>query len=52
VEACAHPELPTLAAKLAFLTAWLLADMVEEERCLLTEELVRDDVVVVDQTSG
>ena len=30
-EARAHPELPMLAAKLAFLTEWLLADMAEEE---------------------
>jgi hypothetical protein len=51
-EACAHPELPTLAAKLAFLTRWLLADMAEEERCLLTEEVVRETIVVVDQASG
>jgi len=51
-EACAHPELPTLAAKLAFLTRWLLADMEEEERCLITEEAVRDTVVIFDQASG
>jgi hypothetical protein len=51
-EAGAHPELPTLAAKLAFLTSWLLADMEEEERCLLTPDVVRDDIVAVDQTSG
>ncbi len=34
-EACAQPQLPTLAAKLAFLTSWLLADMDEEERSLV-----------------
>lgn len=51
-EARAAPELPTLAAKLAFLTSWLLADMAEEERCLLIPEVIRDDVVVVDQTCG
>jgi hypothetical protein len=51
-EACAFPELPMLAAKLAFLTEWLLADMGEEERCLLTPDVVRDDVIVVDQSSG
>jgi iron-sulfur cluster repair protein YtfE (RIC family) len=34
-EAAAHPELPMLAAKLAFLTTWLLKDMAEEERSLL-----------------
>jgi iron-sulfur cluster repair protein YtfE (RIC family) len=33
-EARAHPLLPTLAAKLAALTSWLLADMAEEERTL------------------
>ena len=41
-----------LAAKLAFLTEWLLADMGEEERSLLIPEVVRDDIVVVDQSSG
>ena len=53
-EAVAHPQLPTLAAKLAFLTTWLLADMAEEERSLLNPDVVRDgdDSVVVDQTSG
>lgn len=51
-EACAFPYFPILAAKLAFLTEWLLADMNEEERSLLIEEVVRDDVVIVDQTSG
>jgi hypothetical protein len=34
-EACSHPELPTLAVKLASLSSWLLADMAEEERSLL-----------------
>ena len=51
-EACAFPELPILAAKLAFLAEWLLADMGEEERSLLIPDVVRDDVVVVDQSSG
>jgi hypothetical protein len=51
-EACAFPQFSILAAKLAFLTEWLLADMNEEERSLLTPEVVRDDVVVVDQSSG
>jgi hypothetical protein len=51
-EACAFPQFPILAAKLAFLTEWLLADMNEEERSLLIPEVVRDDVIVVDQTSG
>ena len=51
-EACAFPSFAILAAKLAFLTEWLLADMNEEERSLLTPDVVRDDVVVVDQTSG
>ena len=41
-----------LAAKLAFLTEWLLADMLEEERSLLVPDVVRDDVVVIDQASG
>jgi iron-sulfur cluster repair protein YtfE (RIC family) len=39
-EACSQPLLPTLAAKLAFLTAWLLADMEEEERSLLLSDVV------------
>ena len=34
-EARAFPQLPILAAKLAFLTSWLAADMKEEERALL-----------------
>jgi hypothetical protein len=51
-EAGAYPLLPTLAAKLAFLTSWLLADMEEEERCLLIPEVIRDDVVAVDQSCG
>jgi hypothetical protein len=51
-EACLGPELPTLAAKLAFLTSWLLADMAEEERTFVTPDVVRDDVVVVDQDAG
>jgi hypothetical protein len=51
-EASAHPELPLLASKLAALTSWLLADMVEEERSLLSPDVVRDDVVVVDQNCG
>jgi hypothetical protein len=51
-EASAHPELPTLAVKLAFLTSWLLADMDEEELCLIIPDVVRDDIVVIDQASG
>jgi hypothetical protein len=51
-EACAFPNFPILAAKLAFLTEWLLADMMEEERSLLTADVVRDDVIVIDQSSG
>jgi len=45
VEACAFPDFPLLAAKLAFLTEWLLADMNEEEMSLLIPEVVRDDVI-------
>ena len=51
-EACAFPQFPILAAKLAFLTEWLLADMNEEERSLLVPDVVRDDIIVVDQSSG
>lgn len=51
-EAAAHPELPLLASKLAALTSWLLADMVEEECSLLNPDSLRDDIVVVDQNSG
>jgi len=51
-EACAFPELPTLAAKLAFLASWLLADMAEEEHALLNPDVVRDDIIVIDQSSG
>jgi hypothetical protein len=52
LEAVRHPELPTLAAKLAHVTAWLLADMAEEERCLIVADVVRDDIVAIDQTCG
>ena len=52
VEACAFPDFPLLAAKLAFLTEWLLADMNEEEKSLLIPEVVRDDVINVDQSTG
>jgi Hemerythrin HHE cation binding domain len=51
-EARAHPALPTLAVKLALLTSWLLADMDEEELCLIIPDVVRDDIVVIDQASG
>jgi hypothetical protein len=51
-EAKAGPQVPMLAAKLAFLAGWLLDDMDEEERTLLTPDGVRDDVVSVDQSDG
>jgi hypothetical protein len=51
-EARAAPQRPILAAKLAFLASWLLDDMEEEERSLLTPEVVRDDIVAVDQCDG
>jgi Hemerythrin HHE cation binding domain len=51
-EARARPDLHTLAAKLAFLTEWLYADMLEEERSLLNPDVVRDDPIVIDQTCG
>ena len=51
-ETCAFPDLAILPAKLSFLTEWLLADMGEEERSLLIPEVIRDDVVIVDQSSG
>ena len=51
-EACSFPDFPILAAKLAFLTEWLLADMNEEERSLLVPDVIRDDVVIVDQSTG
>lgn len=51
-EACQHPELPTLAVKLAAMASWLLADMAEEERALLNPDTLRDDPVVIDQTCG
>jgi iron-sulfur cluster repair protein YtfE (RIC family) len=41
-EARAHPELPILAAKLAFLASLLLDDMAAEERELLASETLRD----------
>jgi hemerythrin len=51
-EAKRGPLVPMLAAKLAFLTTWLLDDMADEERNLLTPDAVRDDVVAVDQSDG
>jgi hypothetical protein len=51
-EAKKGPGVPMLAAKLAFLATWLLDDMAEEERTLLTPEVVRDDIVTVDQSDG
>jgi hypothetical protein len=51
-EAGLAPDRPMLAAKLAFLTSWLLADMNEEERSLLNPDVIRDDVVTVDQNGG
>jgi hypothetical protein len=51
-EAKAAPLLPMLAAKLAFLAGWLLDDMDEEERSVLTPDAVRDDIVAVDQSDG
>jgi hypothetical protein len=51
-EARAQPDLPMLATKLAFLTQWLYADMLEEERSLLNPDVVRDDPVVIDQSCG
>jgi hypothetical protein len=51
-EAKAAPQLPTLAAKLAFLTSWLLDDMREEERTVLHPDVLRDDSIVVDQSDG
>ena len=51
-EASAGPELPTLAVKLASLTAWLLTDMNEEERTFVTPDVIRDDAVTVDQDGG
>jgi len=51
-EARVAPELPTLAVKLEFLVAWLSTDMLEEERELLRDEVVRDDQVSIDQSCG
>jgi Hemerythrin HHE cation binding domain len=51
-EAKAGPRVPMLAAKLAFLASWLLDDMMEEERTLLTPDIIRDDLVAVDQSDG
>ncbi|MEP6651932.1 MAG: hemerythrin domain-containing protein [Myxococcales bacterium] len=49
-EAKAGPLVPLLAAKLAFLASWLLDDMDEEERTMLTPDVMRDDVLPLDQT--
>jgi hypothetical protein len=51
-EAEAGPLVPLLGAKLAFLATWLLDDMAEEERTMLTPDVLRDDLVSVDQSDG
>jgi len=51
-EARRAPGLIMLAAKLSALTSWLLDDMDEEERCLLTSDVIRDDSLVIDQSCG
>jgi hypothetical protein len=51
-EAKAGPLVPMLGAKLAFLATWLLDDMDEEERTMLTPDVLRDDLVAVDQSDG
>jgi hypothetical protein len=51
-EARAAPQRPILAAKLAFLTSWLLEDMSHEEKDVLTADVVRDDAIVIDQATG
>jgi hemerythrin-like domain-containing protein len=38
-EAIAHPHLPILSVKLAFLASWLLADMTDEEHRLPSDPL-------------
>ena len=51
-EALAIPTLPILSVKLAQLVDWLLRDMVHEEECLLTPEVIRDDEITIDQNTG
>lgn len=51
-EAKAAPQLPMLAAKLSFLTSWLLDDMREEELTVLHPDVLRDDLIAVDQSDG
>ena len=51
-EARRQPDLATLAVKLAFLSDWLYADMLEEERSLLNPDVIRDDAVAIDQSCG
>lgn len=51
-DAHSRPDLATLAVKLAFLSDWLYADMLEEERSLLDPDVIRDDVVAIDQSCG
>jgi Hemerythrin HHE cation binding domain len=51
-EAAKDPALPALSLKLEFLTATLLEDMDHEEHDLLIPEVIRDDQVTVDQSSG
>lgn len=53
-EGCAQGKLPMeqLAARLRTFIADLLADMAEEERHLLARDVLRDDLVSVDQDCG
>jgi hypothetical protein len=51
-EARRAPGLTMLAVKLSALTSWLLEDMEEEERSLLTPDALRDGNIVIDQSCG
>lgn len=51
-EAITSPGLPTLSVKLSRLVDWLLRDMAEEEEHLLTSDVIRDDQITIDQTTG
>ena len=47
-----QPDLAPLAVKLAFLSDWLYADMLEEERSLLHPDVIRDDAGAIGQSCG
>lgn len=49
-DAAADPK--AFAARVREVLAWVLLDMVGEEKTMLTPELLRDDIIVIDSFGG